>query len=247
MTTRVFVGNLAFSANDLTLQEAFAEAGEVSGASVVTRGRRSLGYGFVDMASAEGAQAAVDKLDGKDLFGRTVKVEIAKERPAPVEGEAKKPRNPKKRKAKKAPKKADGEATEGASAEGAEGAKKNAPKKKKKKTRAPRKPQGPKVDSETVLFVAGLPFDYSDDDLKSLFEAYSPASAHVVRTLTGRSRGYGFVEVADKATQLKVIDEMNGKELNENRKLAVSISNSPKTSQGAEKPTEGEAEAAASE
>jgi len=90
MSTKVFVGNLAFRTTDQALQEAFSKHGEVKSGVIITRGRRSLGYGFVEFANAEQAAASVDKMNKADIFGRQIKVELAKdlvERPELIDGE----------------------------------------------------------------------------------------------------------------------------------------------------------------
>lgn len=89
MSTKVFVGNLAFRTTDQALQEAFSVCGEVKSGVIITRGRRSLGYGFVEFVSADNAAASVDKMNKTDIFGRQIKVELAKdpaERPPRSEG-----------------------------------------------------------------------------------------------------------------------------------------------------------------
>jgi len=91
MSTKVFVGNLAFRTTDQALQEAFSKHGEVKSGVIITRGRRSLGYGFVEFANAEQAAASVDKMNKADIFGRQIKVELAKdlvERPELNDSEA---------------------------------------------------------------------------------------------------------------------------------------------------------------
>eukprot|EP01126_Amoeba_proteus_P060113 TRINITY_DN791_c0_g3_i2.p1 TRINITY_DN791_c0_g3~~TRINITY_DN791_c0_g3_i2.p1 ORF type:complete len:211 (+),score=25.76 TRINITY_DN791_c0_g3_i2:330-962(+) len=75
--SRVFVGNLSFRTTDQDLEEAFIQFGAIQRATVITRGRRSLGYGFVDFASPENAESALSK-NLSDLFGRQIKVELAK-------------------------------------------------------------------------------------------------------------------------------------------------------------------------
>ena len=79
MAHKLFIGGLAFSTSNDRLREVFAQAGAVESASVVTdRGTgQSRGFGFVEMASAEDAAEAVKKFNGKDLDGRTLKVEVA--------------------------------------------------------------------------------------------------------------------------------------------------------------------------
>jgi len=81
MTTKVFVGNLAFQTTDQALAEAFIDIGKVKAGVVITRGRRSLGYGFVEFESPEAALAAVNTKNNTQLKGRTIKVELASDNP----------------------------------------------------------------------------------------------------------------------------------------------------------------------
>ncbi len=79
MSARLFVGNLSFRLSDEELREAFARVGAVERAEVV-RDRfdgRSRGFGFVEMARAEDAAAAIADLNGADLAGRPMRVEAA--------------------------------------------------------------------------------------------------------------------------------------------------------------------------
>src|SRR5437867_11666279 len=80
MAVKLFVGGLSFSTSNERLREAFASVGSVESASVVTDRDtgRSRGFGFVEMATEEEANAAVARLNGTDLDGRQIKVEIAK-------------------------------------------------------------------------------------------------------------------------------------------------------------------------
>lgn len=82
MTTNIYVGNLAFSTDSADLERLFAQHGPVTKAQVVSDRDtgRSRGFGFVEMSSAEGAQKAISSLDGTDLDGRSLRVNIAKER-----------------------------------------------------------------------------------------------------------------------------------------------------------------------
>jgi RNA recognition motif-containing protein len=71
------------------------------------------------------------------------------------------------------------------------------------------------------LFVGNLPYSVNDQSLGGAFAAYSPASATVINDkFTGRSRGFGFVEIEDDAAATKAIEEMNGKEV-DGRALVV--------------------------
>lgn len=80
MATKLFVGGLSFSTSTERLRELFAQAGNVESAAVVTDRDtgRSRGFGFVEMATAEEADAAVKKYNGQEVDGRTLKVELSK-------------------------------------------------------------------------------------------------------------------------------------------------------------------------
>ena len=80
MAVKLFVGGLSFSSSNQRLHETFARFGSVESASVVTDrdSGRSRGFGFVEMATADEANAAVAGLDGAELDGRRIKVELAK-------------------------------------------------------------------------------------------------------------------------------------------------------------------------
>ena len=87
MGKRIFVGNLPFSATDQVLLDTFAQYGNVESAKVITDRAtgRSKGFGFVEMSSEDEAQAAVNMFNGTDVDGRSIVVDIARER-APREG-----------------------------------------------------------------------------------------------------------------------------------------------------------------
>ena len=80
MAQKLFIGGLAFSTSSERLRELFAQAGGVESAAVVTDRDtgQSRGFGFVEMASTEEAEAAVKKFNGQEVDGRTLKVEFAK-------------------------------------------------------------------------------------------------------------------------------------------------------------------------
>ena len=82
MSTNIYVGNLAFSTNNADLEALFAEHGEVTKAQVITDRDtgRSRGFGFVEMASAEEADQAMRALNGRNVDGRDLTVNQAKER-----------------------------------------------------------------------------------------------------------------------------------------------------------------------
>ena len=82
MSTRLYVGNLSFEATGDDLNEIFSQTGEVEEAIIVTRpgGGRPRGFGFVTMADEQDAAEAIRQLDGQELGGRQLRVNVAKER-----------------------------------------------------------------------------------------------------------------------------------------------------------------------
>ena len=78
----IYVGNLSFDTNENQLQAAFASYGAVSTARIATDRdtSRPRGFGFVEMASQDEAQAAIAGLNGSELQGRTLTVNEAKPR-----------------------------------------------------------------------------------------------------------------------------------------------------------------------
>ena len=80
-SAKLYVGNLNYRTTETAIGELFAAQGEVVSVSLITDRDtgRPKGFGFVEMASAEQAQAAKDALDGTDLDGRSIKVDNARE------------------------------------------------------------------------------------------------------------------------------------------------------------------------
>jgi len=288
MSNKVFVGNLAFRTTDQALQEAFSKYGDVKSGVIITRGRRSLGYGFVEFTSAEEAVSAVEKMNRVEIFGRQVKVEIAKD-PAEREpgapsggdrergGEGGEPGPARRRRrAPRGENDDEGTATttstshshghahgsgdhhHGGSDKAHEGDGDRAPRRRRQRkprdgdaegggehtghehvSAPPAKPKE-KVPSKTTLFVANLPFSIDDEQLLKLFSDTKVKAAHVVRTRTGRSRGYGFVEFENEADQTAALNTTNGREVvgvNGNRNISVTISNSVASTQPGEPTT----------
>ena len=82
MATKLYVGNLSFQTTSEDLKEHFAQAGNVESASVVEDRMtgRSRGFGFVEMATAEEAAAAIEQFNGKEFSGRNLTVNEARPR-----------------------------------------------------------------------------------------------------------------------------------------------------------------------
>ena len=84
MAQKLFVGGLPFATSNDQLRDLFAGIGEVASATVVTDRDtgRSRGFGFVEMATVEAAEEAINRLNGRDYEGRRLQVEKAKASPA---------------------------------------------------------------------------------------------------------------------------------------------------------------------
>ena len=82
MGRRLYVGNLPFSAGETELQELFAQAGNVDNVKVMRdmATGRARGFAFVEMATDEEAQAAIDKLHNHEFGGRNLTVNEARPR-----------------------------------------------------------------------------------------------------------------------------------------------------------------------
>jgi cold-inducible RNA-binding protein len=86
---RLYAGNLNFDLDDEALKELFARAGGVERAMVMKDRWTGLsrGFAFVDMMTAEDADAAIAELNGLEVAGRVLKVAIAKPRDNSGDGE----------------------------------------------------------------------------------------------------------------------------------------------------------------
>lgn len=210
--TTVYVSNLPFDLSDAALSEIFSSKGTkpVSAHIARKRDQRSKGFGFVQFASNADQKAAL-ALDGSNLQDRPISVKVAKkgsETRASETGEAKS--NPgnnnnnadKKEgeaKRKRRPKKAAGEGGD-------------------KKEAAPAKEKKP---SDTLVYVSNLAFEVDDNALAKLFDGFTIKSAHVAVRRNGRSKGFGFVEFASHAEQVKALAK-SGTSL-EGRVLTVEV------------------------
>jgi cold-inducible RNA-binding protein len=79
---RLFVGNLSFQTGENDLQNHFAQAGPVTSVNLMLDKMtgRSRGFAFVEYASADDAQKAIEQLHDKDFQGRKITVNIARPR-----------------------------------------------------------------------------------------------------------------------------------------------------------------------
>ena len=79
MASKLYIGGLSYSTTSDGLREYFAQCGTVLSATVITDrfSGQSRGFGFVEMETAEGAQNAISQLNGRELDGRRITVEIS--------------------------------------------------------------------------------------------------------------------------------------------------------------------------
>jgi RNA recognition motif-containing protein len=81
---KLYVGNLSFSAQESEIREMFSEFGNVSDVKIITDREtgRSRGFAFVEMSNDSEANAAMQAMNGKDVGGRALVVNEAREREA---------------------------------------------------------------------------------------------------------------------------------------------------------------------
>lgn len=289
--TKVFVGNLSFKTKREDLASEFGAAGKVVEANIITRGTRSLGYGFVEMDSEEDAQKAIAIMNKKPIDSREINVELAKPRDETKVAEKRassaqssggnggnnQNRRPRRRyRRSSAPNSGaspstnrnnnnneggaqnnnnnnnqrSGKRVSAASGDnnrdrnnnsqqsggnggngGAEGDNK-APGNRRfrnrryRRPRFPRKDLPPRKETETLLFVANLPFSIDNQGLSDLYKAHNVKSAHVVVNRNGKSKGFGFVELASQADQKAALEATNKSKV-DGRELIVKIALTP--------------------
>jgi len=233
--TKVFVGNLSFQIKEDQLSSEFGVAGKVISANIITRGPRSMGYGFVELDSEEDAQNAVKVMNKKDLNGRPINVELAKPQD---ETKTRQPRaeganggfQRRRRRIFHKKQTEEGEVTSNTEREGKREEDEERPRKSRKPhrtggfTRQKRVSNEEKVESKTTLFVANLPFSLDDDDFAKIVTDLNLKlkSAHVVKKRNGRSKGYGFIEFDSHEDQQKALVVLN-KKVVDSRELSVKV------------------------
>ncbi|KAL5604222.1 hypothetical protein BROUX41_002204 [Berkeleyomyces rouxiae] len=264
---RLYLGNVAYAATEEALKEFFSGF-DVQSVSIPKNPHtnKSVGYAFVDVATAEEAQRAITELDRKQILERKVSVQIARP-PQEPNGDSTEPRrnangraggrarrrNPAKKDDKLA---ATGDASEHAESGEVDGS--GATESKPIKSRSPKRKnhKGPPengVQSKVKVMVTNLPYNLTEDQLKELFSAYTPVSAKValrpipsymIKKLHARGearkgRGFGFVTLENEELQQKAISEMNNKTI-EGRMIEVKVAiDSPDK---VDRPAEGEGE-----
>jgi RNA recognition motif-containing protein len=79
---KLFVGNLSFSTGEAELRQAFEPFGTLQSVAIISDRMtgQSRGFGFVEYENAGDAQKAIESLDGREVDGRTISVNVARER-----------------------------------------------------------------------------------------------------------------------------------------------------------------------
>jgi len=85
MSRKLFVGGISWNTTEGSLQSAFSAFGEVVSAKIIMDREtgKSRGFGFVEFKDPDSAHSAIENLDGTELDGRTIKVDVATERARP--------------------------------------------------------------------------------------------------------------------------------------------------------------------
>lgn len=84
MSTKLFVGNLNETTSAPTVGKLFETIGAVKNATIETRNEISRGFGYVELSTEEDAKAALERLNGYELEGRRIRVEVARDRSQPL-------------------------------------------------------------------------------------------------------------------------------------------------------------------
>jgi RNA recognition motif-containing protein len=80
MSKQIYAGNLSYQMTDETLRDLFSPHGEVASVKIIRYpdSGKSKGFGFIEMANDEEADNAIEKLNGTDVLGRSIRVNVAR-------------------------------------------------------------------------------------------------------------------------------------------------------------------------
>lgn len=191
----VFIGGLSFSTDEDGLKKCLEDYEvEVTSLRIINRDGQSKGFGYADFESKEDAQKLIDLTEQIELDGRTLRFDVASNRPNSASGGRGSGRG------------------RGGFGSGGRGGFRSA-------GRGGRGGRGSggagRFDNETptkLLMVKNLSFDTDNSSLASAFSTANDARV-VMDKETRKSRGFAFVEFDDVETAKKARDEMNGQDL----------------------------------
>ena len=197
---KLFVGKLDYKTTEDELKEVFKAYNVTNVIIIKTPIGFSKGFGFIDVASQEDAQKALEK-DGATVGKMQIKVQIAKTEEE-KKAEPKKPRRRFPMRRRRFTKRTQ------------------KPKEKREK-----KEKTPRTVSKCGVYVKNLPFEMKEEEFAALFTAYETESVKLVirKKNPERNYGYGFVIAKTEEGQKKIIAEMNEKEVN-GRKIGCAAS-----------------------
>jgi cold-inducible RNA-binding protein len=80
MSKQIYAGNLSYQMTDETLRDLFSQHGEVSSVKIIRYpdSGKSKGFGFIEMTNDDEADSAIQKLNGTDVLGRSIRVNVAR-------------------------------------------------------------------------------------------------------------------------------------------------------------------------
>ncbi|OHD64220.1 MAG: RNA-binding protein [Spirochaetes bacterium RBG_13_51_14] len=80
MSKQIYAGNLSYQMSDETLRDLFGEHGEVTSVKIIRYpdSGKSKGFGFIEMANDDEADSAIQKLNGTEVLGRNIRVNVAR-------------------------------------------------------------------------------------------------------------------------------------------------------------------------
>jgi len=249
MTTKLFIGNLSFKTKESELADEFGAFGKVVTANIITRGNRSLGYGFVEFENEQEAQAALAALNKKSINAREINVELATPR---QEGAQKSPQvrrggfrggfrggrgrggsspqarddaSPSQENAQQ--NNQEGDHTQsprggyrGGRGRGGRGGRGRGGFRRQNNSNARSSPNPNRIESPNSLFVANLPYSFNDEDLKTLFAKATRAT--VAKNYQGKSKGFGFIEFSNDEDRQSAFNSATGLKA-QDRELIVKI------------------------
>ncbi|KAK9811555.1 hypothetical protein WJX72_005817 [[Myrmecia] bisecta] len=224
---RCYVGNLAWKTSWQDLKDTFRDCGEVVYANVMRDdGGRSKGWGIVEFESPEEAVKAVNTFNGSELAGRKILVREDREdrdvkqfneENGIVGGGGRRPRQARPARTREGREEEGRGEGQGGRSRGRGRGRGRGP------ARGVEEEEATGISSGLQVVVQGIPWSYTADELRPLFDQCGPISkADVVYGRDGRSRGYGTVRFETQEGATDAITKFHGSEL-EGRTLTVKL------------------------
>ncbi|KAJ5074207.1 nucleic acid binding protein [Anaeramoeba ignava] len=221
----VYIGNLPFDMTEEEIESEFGKVADVVNVRIAQKRGRPAGYAFVEMKNMGGAKKVVDKLDGTEVSGRTIRVELTRPKQQFQQYPQQYQQYPQQRFAFRdynrgyfppmsfVPYPRYSRYSQFSSF---------SPKRKPQQLRRRRRQsRAPKEESSVQIHVSNLPFNMKDEEFAKIFEKFKTKECKIARLRNGRSKGFGFVEFESHEDQQKAL-EFNEKEFG-GRKIGVRV------------------------